>query len=191
MLRLGDRRRRKAARHFDDWRFADEPVSQSRQLRVARCQSRDRRAQSFRRIRRQDHRRSDQSRNWTRPVSVAKDQPTNRAQHCHGRGLLPRTVASRLCEGDDRRINRRGDSAGLRSLGRRARGLRRNYRRDRGQQGLHAGRGEGAARRGARVQAQRRSSLHSSSGLGAPRPSGARCRRERRRRPAGTSCSVT
>ena len=38
--------------------------------------------------------------------------------------------------------------------------------------------------RGARVQAQRRSSLHSSSGLGAPRPSGARCRRERRRRPA-------
>ena len=29
VLRFGDRHRRKAARHFDDWRFADEPVSQS------------------------------------------------------------------------------------------------------------------------------------------------------------------
>ena len=32
VLRLGDRHRRKAARHFADRRFADEPISQSRQL---------------------------------------------------------------------------------------------------------------------------------------------------------------
>ena len=50
-----------------------------------------------------------------------------------------------------RRSNRRGDRAGLRRLGRRARGLRRNHRRDRNKQGLHAGRGEGAEGRGARV----------------------------------------
>ncbi len=57
------------------------------------------------------------------------------------------------------------------ALGGRARGLRRNHRRDRDQQGLHARRGKGAERRGACVQAQRRSALGSSSGLGAPRSS--------------------
>ena len=184
MLRLGDRHRRAAARHVDAWRFADASISQSRQLRIARRQGRDRGAQPFRRIRRQDRGRSDQPRHRPRPLRVAEDQPANRTQHRHGRRLLPRTVASRLCQGHDGRDDRGGDRPGLRRLGRRARGLRRNHRRDRDQQGFHPGRGEGAERRGARLEAQRRPSLRSSSGLGAPRPSGARCRRERRRGPA-------
>ena len=89
-----------------------------------------------------------------------------------------------LREGHDDRSDRGGDRAGLRRLGRRARGLRRHHRRDRDQQGLHAVRGESAEGRGARLEAQRRSALHSSSRLGAARPSRARRRRERGRGPA-------
>jgi len=111
---------------IDDRRIADEPVSQSRPLRLARRQGRGRGAQSFRRIWRQHRRRSDEPRHRARPVRVATDQPANRAQHRHGRRLLSRAVASPLCEGYHGRGDRGGDLAGLRRLRRRARGLRWN-----------------------------------------------------------------
>ena len=107
---------------------------------------------AFRRIRRPNRRRSDQCRDRPRPVGAAARQPAHRTEHRHGRGLLSRGFASRLCQGHVRRVDRRGYCGRLRRVRGRSGSLRRDYRRNRRQQGLHAGGGEGAARRGARVQ---------------------------------------
>ena len=145
---------------------------------------------AFCRIRRQDRRRSDQPRHRPRPVGAAADQPAHGTQHRDGRGLLSRAVASALRQGHVGRSDRRGHRARLRRLGGRAGSLRRNHRRDRDQQGLHAGRGEGAAGRRARVQDERRSALDPSAGLGASCPSGAR-RASRAKAPTcGMPCSA-
>ena len=92
-----DRARRAADRRRHARRAAHEPVPQSRQLPAPRRRRRDRGADALRRAWRADGRRPDQSRHRPRSARAPTDQPSDRAEHRHGCGLLSRTVASGLC----------------------------------------------------------------------------------------------